>query len=332
MSTLKYCGILLTAFITLLLAVATINYVVNPYLMFEDALSYFDKKPEADSRVRTFKKYQGENGDYQTVIIGNSRVEMGLDPKSALFKYSPVYNAGVPGLSLQGQLAYGQNVIASNPIKQVFIAVDFVDFLSRPEKHEYSPYVFEQDLFSDYSASLLSLDALVSSFYTVVNQSQFASTRTKEGFNPGNDYIPILQYEGQDVLTSQKLKSLSEQLSAQAYDSDLQKSDAYSPLNNLLSKVSEYTEQGIAVTVFINPYQDLYYDALRKQNLFDGFATWKVDMESVLKNKVHYFDFTDLGLRHSSTLNKDNKLMYFWEPAHYKKGLGDVMLIEMTED
>lgn len=292
----------------------------------------FDKKPEAANRVRTFKKYQASYKGYEVLIVGNSRVEMGLDPSSQFFANQEVYNVGVPGLSVNAQIAYANNVIQTNPISTIFIGVDFVDFISLKAPQS-KPYEFPDNAYEDYLSATFSLDALNASIATVFNQSQNASTRTIQGFNPANDYIPILKNEGQRVLTQQKLTSLSKQLSGAKFYKEEMMSAEDSSLITLKKALSNWRASGQEVIVFINPYQDLYYEQLAMEKLSRDFEIWRDTIKEVATNTTgNFFDFTDLGKSHSKLLDDKGELAYFWEPAHYKKELGEKMLRLMTSE
>lgn len=329
-STSKFFVVFVSSLLIFIVCVASINVIINPYLMFAERINMFPIKPEAATRVRMFKKYQAENKGYKTLIVGNSRVEMGIDPNSSLFKNSPAYNVGIPGISFQAQLAYAQNLIDSNPIENVYLAVDFIDFVSFSEATDYSQYNLKKNRFKDITASILSLDALTSSLRTIVNQSQYASTRDENGFNPAYDYVPIIKYEGQNVLTSQKLASLISTFSSAFYDQKLNRSDIQSPLNLLSIKLKQWRNEGINITVFINPFQVSYFDVISEKGLTEDYTQWKDDIRKTVNHNEYFFDFTELGINYSNKKDKFDNYIYFWEPAHYKKLLGDEMLRRMT--
>ena len=317
-----------------LLSVGFINVVVNPFLMFEKSkiIDSFDKKPEAATRVRTFKKYQAENQGYEALIVGNSRVEMGLDPNSQFFANQHVYNVGVPGISVNAQIAYANNLMRTNAIGTVFIGVDFADFISR-QAPQNTPYEFISDDYEDYLAATLSLDALNASLVTIFSQNQNASTRTVQGFNPANDYIPILKNEGQMVLTDQKLTSLATQIKGARFYKVEMNAAQNSSLMTLKEALFNWKDKGKKVVVFINPYQDLYYEVLTKEGLSQDFEIWSETIKEIaISTNSTFFDFTELGKSHSNLKNNEGELAYFWEPAHYKRELGEEMLkIIVTE-
>jgi hypothetical protein len=290
----------------------------------------FVKKPKAAAHVRTFKKYQAANQKFEILIVGNSRVEMGLDPNSQYFNSQRVYNVGVPGLTLNAQITYAKNVIDTNPIHTIFIGLDFVNFVSPPPISN-EPFELSNSRFEDYLGATLSLDALNASLSTIFNQTQYTSTRSNKGFNPANDYLPILRSEGQIVLNRQKLDFLSKEIKgARFYENEMigSRNNSLSLLQNTLA---DWNTSGKKIIIFINPYQDLYYQTLDAEGLNQDFEIWRESIKEIANNtNSNFFDFTSLGKSHSNLLNDDGEQAYFWEPAHYKKELGEKMLKVMT--
>src|SRR6185503_14067163 len=70
-----------------------------------------------------------------TVLLGNSRVEVGLDPESPIVPdpFVPVFNAAEAGRDLFTAGRLLQEAIARGRLKQVVVGLDFPDFLERPD-------------------------------------------------------------------------------------------------------------------------------------------------------------------------------------------------------
>ena len=126
----------------ILLVVAAINVVVDPYGIFRlvDRPGLNSVKPTAASRGPMAKAYQVLRVQPKTLILGNSRAEVGLDPNHPAWPQTarPVYNAALPGTGTATSLRYLQHVLAAtagNPTAQptlVLWGVDFMDFLTDP--------------------------------------------------------------------------------------------------------------------------------------------------------------------------------------------------------
>ena len=309
-----------------------INYIVNPYYMFDlGADEIFKIKPEAATKIRIYKPYQASNKQIKHLIVGNSRVEMGLDPTHPFFNSEVTYNLGIPGASISHQLAVTEHIVKTNPIERVIIGVDFIDFIGVSSDPNYSHQDYQPEFIFDYFRALLSLGSLQASLKTTLKQNEFSSHRRNDGFNPARDYIPILRLEGQNVLTEQKLNSLDKQLSGLNFHAKSMKNNQFSPLNLLARYLSNWEKAGIEVFVIVNPYQESYYDMIEKKELLNAFEQWQTLLRASLSPTVNFYDFTGLGKATSEQKSSEGQLLYFWEPAHYKKELGDKMLEELRE-
>jgi len=103
-----YQWFLATALI--LIVVAAINLVVDPYGIFRliDAPGFNSVKPAAPSRGPMVKAYQVQRVQPKTLILGNSRAELGLDPNHPAWPQTarPVFNAALPGTGTDTSLRF----------------------------------------------------------------------------------------------------------------------------------------------------------------------------------------------------------------------------------
>jgi hypothetical protein len=328
MADYRYLKNLMIISLSLFLIIGCLNYFINPFNIFDVKrfIGINEVKPEASKRVRVFKKYQPIFTKPNLLIVGNSRVEMGLDPSHESFSdNSIVYNLGVPGIGVTSQLQYTQLVIEKSDIQTVMIAINFEDFLTT-KNYEFKPHFLGIDPFSDRYSALFSLDSLKASITTIIKQNKIESNRLENGFNPANDYLPIIKFEGQDVLFKQKIGMLNNTFENKIWNENIMLSNEYSSLSLLKKHIRIWMKSDIEVVIFINPYHNEYYTTLAEHNLLDSFNGWRILMENTFSKELKFCDFTNLGLEKSNEKLTDNQLKYFWEPSHYKKELGDIML------
>ncbi|MBA6381810.1 hypothetical protein H4J45_05340 [Colwellia sp. BRX10-6] len=324
----RYLRNLITISLALFIIFGTFNYFINPYNIFniERFIGFNTVKPESSKRIRIFKKYQPVYANPNLLIVGNSRVEMGLDPMHGSFNDKLiVYNLGIPGIGVISQLQYTQNVIENSDIQELIIAIDFADFLTT-KNYKFTPPSLNISPLSDKYGALWSLDSLKASIITIFKQNQFAANRLKNGFNPANDYQPIIKFEGQGVLFKQKIKMLNNMFKNKVWDEKSMLTHEKSHLSILQKYIRVWMENGIKVNIFINPYHREYYTIMAENDLLDSFNSWRTLMKNVFSSKISYCDFTNLGHEKSDDKLTENELKYFWEPAHYKRELGDIMI------
>lgn len=361
MSPRRYLGLFSVTVLLAALSVGGFNFLVDPYLVFGSARieGFNDVKVDVNSRVRTAKVYQPESGAWDTLIAGNSRVEMGIDPRHSCFVDAGwnVYNVAIPGAGVRQQLAYALNIVYQQPVERVFVSVDFVDFLvgtgSAAPRRDATPsaagslrFLFDgaenpdrvTASLKDRYTALFSLDALVSSVRTVLLQSPAQPTRDARGFNPANDFARAVNVEGPAALFSQKLATLEARY-AQPYGlryRDGSVSTAFDALSQFLDIAAS---EEIEVVIFTNPFHEAFWGLLERIGLRSLHAEWLGMIEDTIRassGNAELWEFSmDSPFIHEAVPPagvRTGPLAWFWEPAHYRRELGDLMVEAMLSD
>jgi hypothetical protein len=332
------------AFSGLLLAVvAATSYWIDPYGVWQSTDS-FARKVAASDKVRQIKSYQAAQWDPTVLIVGNSRVQIGMPPEHSFYQ-GRVYNLGLPGAGVVMQYDYAWHVIRTgNRVQKVLLAIDFVDFLTaktaptslegdwqtrlnyylaQPETSQTNRWVQTKEQLS----LLLSQSAILDSVQTMVAQSQDLNALSVDGFSDGRLYHNIVRTEGFNALYQQKIVELQQRLQQK----DLRLAPASREFLALETFLRLLRQQGIQVTLFVNPYQYHYLDLIEQHGLQDEFLQWKTQMKQLASR--YQFALYDFAIRsepvsQSATLTSrsidDNP--YFWEPAHYRRAFGQLML------
>jgi len=344
----------------LLITTAGFNYLVDPYGLFgTPRISGFnEKKPAADTRVRIVKPYQVTRIQPRALIVGNSRPEVGLDPEHMCWpaENQPVYSLTTPGSSVYMQMRQAQHALSSTPANLIIAGIDFLDFLVTPENHndpfQWPPSVreFEHRLSitatgqrndtyrwqsaKDYATTALSLDTLEDSLRTITSQGNInTSNRTILGFNPARDYLDIIRSEGQAVLFQQKNDQVISTLLKRdwsIYHAGSRWSHDFEALKRLM-EISK--KRGAKLILFINPYHAQYLENIRQTGKWPLFEQWKRELvrliDSDTNNAIWDFSGYDRYTTETESASKETTHKWFWEPAHYRKELGDKMLDQM---
>lgn len=345
-------------FLLFLVCAGLFNYLIDPYAVFDSAriAGISDLKPSAGSRVRMAKPYQVRNYRPKGIIAGNSRPELGLDPDHSCWpEFShPVFNLGLPGAGVGMQAQTLKHALYESDVKLILWGIDFADFLAiksdkpksvlfnkSPKKTENKFIVnadgshntaYQYKKIEDYLSVIFSLDTAFDSFKTLLQQGDHnASTRQRNGFNPAKDYNSIILTEGQYVLFSQKNIEIDERFSKPR----LTVFPYQSKQSNDFSSVSDFLDyaknRDIKVRLFINPYHADYLSAIYRHNLWPEFEAWKIRLLEITDlHQIELWDFSGLSDYNTEITpkrgDKSTTLKWFWEPAHYKKEIGDKML------
>lgn len=344
-------------------AVMALNFFVDPYGIFGSTrvagVNAF--KVDSNAHTRLLKKYQPHFDQYNTLIVGKSRVEMGLDPTHRCFDDGAmrVYNLGIPGAELPTQFAYALNVIYQQPIEQIFLSVDFTDYIStRQDLVARRPVYMQQGdgslryfpdgsdngsyqmtVFRDHLKALFSLDALTSSVRTVAMQSSASPDRTDLGFNPGQDFAAMVRVEGPRALFDQKLAELEAKYGRRWFFRDAN-GNVSSSMDDLARFLDLVLARGIKVTVFSNPLHEKFWEVMADNGHIPLYHDWLETLTRMLEQRssagLQYWDFSgDSRYIHEQVPAagvKSGPLDWFWEPSHYRRELGDLMLETMLAE
>lgn len=349
-----------TVIATVLLALT--NFMIDPYMLYQEERveGINERVPTAANRSTLYKPYHIEKVKPETIIVGNSRPEMGINPKSVCWPESKgtVYNLTFPGQGTYGHVRGLYHAVASGKVKDIYLGVDFVDFLYRrsPEEEywpkvdsEFSSRLLVDEEFNnnkthaliklrDYATTLFSLDSLKDSIYTLLSQSSPSTAdRTSLGFNPAYEYLEVIQYEGAQILFEQKLIDMEKRFADKEmsiYTPQQQWSMEFEAVKRAIALA---IQNDIQLTIFINPYHHTYLDTIRRAGYWQQFEEFKRGLVHTVtkygQDKVTIWDFSLYSMYTVSPQPspglRSKESGWFWEPAHYKQELGEVMLSEM---
>jgi hypothetical protein len=313
------------------------------------------------------KAYQVLRIQPKTLILGNSRAELGLDPNDPAWPAPdrPVYNLALPGTGTATSLHYLQHVLAAtagNPVAQprmVIWGIDLMDFLTdahaAPDRR--SPSADDRRLLlpgntarwrqqvRDPIESTLTMSALVDSVTTLLNQrNPYAIDLTPQGFNPMHDYAKISQDEGYWAIFRQKdqanIRSFL-RMPIGIFGPDGRTSPQ---LDDLQEVIRICRLHGIELRLFIYPYHAHLLEIFRITGHWPAFEDWKRAAVQVLADESITSGKPAFGLWDFSALNaytteavphqgdRNTSTRWYWESGHFKNELGSLMLRRMLND
>ena len=348
--------IILVTLLAVILVVG-VNFLVDPYRITGTARmsGVNEYKVDINGHVKLMKKYNPLREQHNALIVGSSRVELGINPAHQCFQEAGLkaYNLGIPGAPVQTQLAYALNLINQQPIHTVFIGLDFTDFIWTQRHNQFEkPTLLERTVdgfrltasgepnstylrafLLDYFQSLFSLDALIASFKTVALQSRAASDRDDSGFNPARDFEEIGRIEGPRALFDQKMSDLEEHFSVQWYlrDAEGHLGPAFDDLEVFLDMAAA---RQIRVYLFVNPFHESYWNLIRTKGHMHLRVEWMQALERLVRQysdePIRLWDFSGKSpfIREPipAAGQQSALLEWFWEPSFYRRQLGDLLV------
>jgi hypothetical protein len=344
---IRYLRFFIITVAVFLLLMGSLTFFINPYSVFwpSPLAGFFERKTAAADKGRNIKSYMLLQRRPEVLLIGNSRVEIGLPSKHKFYK-GEVFNLGLPGAGVLMQYDYGWHAILSTgSVKQIVIAIDFVDFLTQGSTQNVSMvgswqqrlnFTLDQDVqpvtkkwfqLKEYLSFLVSQSALFDSVLTLAQQKSDVNALSSDGFNDGRLYHKLVRQEGFEALYEQKQRELQQRLKNPALKL-VPTGKNFKALSLFLTLLHK---QKIDVTLLINPYHYPYLDTIEQSGLQDEFLQWKqLIKELASQHQLPLYDFSirsEIVMQPLIDKSYDiNENAYFWEPAHYRHALGSLIL------
>jgi hypothetical protein len=338
-----FCAVLaICAFLAASLAV-----FADPYLRFgtPPIAGLNEEKPAAYEHGTMAKSYALERVRPRTLILGNSRAEIGFDPESAEWPahFRPVFNAAAAGQGLLYSLAMLQHAIATHGSPTIVLALDFRDFLGDPGEFRDDRLLVKADgapnsLYArqrliDALAATLTIDAFWDSLRTVLHADPVGGvTMTNLGFNPLRNYHAHVRSSGHHALFEQNLRqamALFKRTGVRDEDFD----DQDRSIVVLGSIVAAASAKGAPVKMFVHPVHARYLEMISEVGLWRSLESWKRALARLAARyrssgfEVELIDFSGYDLFATEPVpppgDTTARMRWWWEAAHYKPELGE---------
>jgi hypothetical protein len=343
----QYSKRLLFTTALLFVLVVAFNLLIDPYGIFDTPkIDYINSnKPEFGKSPFMTKAYAVQNIKPEAVCLGSSRADTGIDPAHPGWVYRPVYNLALRGGHMYETYRYFQYANAIKPLKQVVLSVDFFAFNGNVEE----PTEFSEKRLSstgnygllnnDQLNALFSIDGLISSIKTVVYQQNEKKIIYLEDGQRRNEFTP-------DPVRTRFNQDFRMYLTMRGYYS-IRRGDEFSFVNNgsNTSTFDYYREilkasysDDIDLKIITSPCHVTQWETLAIANLWDKWEEWKRELVTINeqesknagKTAFPLFDFSrynDVTTEAIPTLGeKETEMVWYWDPSHYKKELGDLVL------
>ena len=348
--------------ILLLAAVALFNFSVDPYRVYGGSQEAGLNRPYAQTRVVLSKVVNLQKARPKTLLLGNSRVEVGVNPDSAAWPEAarPVFNAAIPGVGPLTNMRMLQTALSvPNPqLRQVYLAVDFTDFVgaTAPAQPDWHDAATDVDRFVAFDArgrrrsvlprwqdgalvaleNLLSITATQHSVLTLL-QGGDSDDLQANGFNPGYQYRAHVHNKGHASLFAPKQRELSERLNSRAprvFEPGTASSRTFGLVSDIIALAN--TAQ-LQTTLFIHPFHLQLERIIADAGLGESYAQWKIEIvrRAVAGGLPGVWDFS------GDFYNKQNAepvpqqagefMQWYWEMSHYRAELGELMVARMQQ-
>lgn len=359
MTARRFLGTALLATVLTVGVFAAVTTIVDPYDYWgrprHEGLNA--RKPMVHTHLTAVKQRQYLRQKPRTVIAGNSRVDVGLNPGSALWpkEHGPVYNLGLPGASMTAVAEALATAMAAHKPERVFLGVDFLDFLltrDRWAEQAIGPLRAQPQGVSRQARQLaettLSLDALIHSGLTLLEQRKTHPADTRpDGFTPLENYHDHVRMEGHAALFEQRSRELVQRMLREPRRLDWNAADNNSTGdgnstggNMMWTRLEQFLhlaqKQGVEVVLFTYPYHAELLETLRQTGKGPDLRQWLARLaELAAREGVTLWSFTGYDEWSTEAVpppgDRTTRMRWYWEAGHFKPALGELMIARMLE-
>ena len=330
-------------------AIAGFNALVDPYLLFNGARirGFNDRKPSVETQERLMKAYEVTRAAPKSLILGTSRVDMGLDTNYAAWPANarPIYNLGLAAANPYTSLRYLQHAAADRKLELVVLGLDFEYFLTAASEDRGAGTEFESRLAvnadgapnsgrglqraRDLFEGTLTLDALLDSAATVLaNRQEDSANLARSGdLSEAGLRSEAMQLGSYSLFAQRDLRNI------RFYSGKIRDDRAMADIRAIVALCKA---RGTRLVLFINPVHADMLETFDLLGFWSGFEDWKRQLATVIaaaagpqdRGLIELWDFSGYDAYSGESVPAAGRaqLKWFWEPSHYTKALGDTIL------
>lgn len=346
MSFKKYLIYSAMLFLALVIICAAFNWLINPYDIFASPrmAGVNSLKPRVQQHVRLTKAYAVRKIKPESVIMGTSRAEAGIDPEYEGWTYRPVYNLALSGGEIYEIYRYFQHADNINPLKQALLFLDFesfhTDVRNKPDFEEGRLSVKSNgeanlpvDIY-DMRSALFSFDALESSLITIAQNEAIEVYYLENGVR---QYAPAYTRIGYHA----RFLDLERQLTTDfdpkhfQYDDTVIDSDPFSYYRDILR--TAYQED-IDLRLVISPNHARILVMMEEEGSWEREKEWQRNIVLINEQEAQKSWHIPFPLWDFSGFNEliteevpppgdtQTPMRWWWDGNHFKKEFGDLIL------
>lgn len=325
----------------LMALVAMLNWLVNPFSLFSPPTipNFNMNKPGYVEHLRLTHVYRVERLQPECILLGTSRTGRGLSPDHPALANLGCYNLALPAISMYEMRRYLQHAQAVRPQKLAILAMDFRVFSTGPDQsgafsetrlmvnsQEEKQFNFFSARLPDLTSSLISLPALRASLTTIREQGWVKDTLAANGY-----WEPLTDRFNHLAAFSAYTRNSARRFSDLRQNEDVFRKNT----EELRLMLREAYGRGTEIKLLIPPSHAWHWQTLWLSGLWPRFEAMKrqlvsINEEEALRAGHATYPVWDFSGTYGPALEPPaglaQTMRWFWEPVHYKRALGDVLL------
>lgn len=325
--------IYLYIFIICMLFIVIFNYIIDPYGIHQAFIikGFNEYKPERYANTPQSKLINLLNIKPNTVILGTSRAEFGIDPDIIDWPIgaTPVYNMAL-GLSSFREMDYIIDEISKVKLpSKLIIGIDFISFSNIKDKNKLRSVV-QNTSDMNLGWSLLSFGALKASFETILSQKENLHVNYKyNGSRTSRSYDKSLEVESHRNLFDKINNRYNYRaVLSSGFHSDVVKSN----FNILIKMLNKLRKKNVKVILFFSPIHSELLKQIYIQDAWNSFQEVKRKLTSIVSSSplLNSIELWDFSLVNNITMEippvtVGKKMKWYYDSAHYKPSVGKLI-------
>jgi len=326
------------------LLVTGVVAVVDPYHLygFVDSPKLNHVKPLPEQYREQIKLAQATAVRPDLIMLGNSRVEVGLDPDSPQMSAHgrTAYNMGLSGTNLTtSERMYAQLRERAAPAAMAVIGVEFLDFLVNPQETPApaaasapSPWQWRFD-------TLFSIKSLTDALRTVrLQKAADPETMTARGQTPLRNYNQFARQEGYYAIFQQKAGDNAKSFVRKPHNLFVVGTDRSVSIDGLRTLLDTMARDRTEVHLVIYPYHAQLMAMLEEAGLQSTMEDWRRmlvrEADAVRARypnaRINVWDFSGYAGARCERIpgpgDTRTATQWYWEAGHFKSTLGERIL------
>ncbi|MEF9942618.1 MAG: hypothetical protein RR758_00300 [Burkholderiaceae bacterium] len=322
-------------------AAAFFSYAMDPYALFRPEQG---ARPVFEADIAQMKLYQAVARHADAVVLGNSRADIGFDPRHPFIAKAgrAAHNLATPGGGIEISAAQLEALCRIVPVRRAILGVDFIDFIrlsnKSPEHFADRPLRTEPSMLQ-FARALVSAEAVADSVRVAWGLgSSSVSRQTLEGLNLLNAYEKEATRAGYFSFFQQRLEENAKRSAAGRWALVGPDESARVALGRLIATSARCGTELIVVTY---PYHLQYLTLIKEAGLWSDFEAWKRMLVAALDGEpagkhlrlVDFATVTSFTSEHVPDRGEaDYTPQFYWEAGHFKRELGDRLLDALEQD
>jgi hypothetical protein len=344
---LIWCAVGLTGSLALC---AGFTILIDPYYVFgtPSIAGWNVRHPRANDLLIAARTHLAARMRPRTLLLGNSRIEAGLNPASPAWPKSmtPVFDAGLPGRRLEAAHRVIEAALAGGRLTHIVVAVEFLDTMGDEEQASTVPPIRQDvpriirwtDDLRDWFDASLTIGALADSITTVIGQTSYATNASRpDGSSDLGEYADYVRQHGGAALFEHKMAEYQARFATYKVP-NFDEPTHHTTFGALLAILKVAKAAGCTTDIIIYPYHAAVLDLIRKDGLWPSFEAFKRALVDVVWQSypdTRIVDFSGYNLYTTEQPPPDGKkqaMRWYWEPGHFKTSLGDKIIARLFGD